>query len=123
MHRTADAALEPETAAMAALADACRGDAELRARIETEPRAVLSEHGIELPASVEARVVSDTDDIFHMIMPPDPNMELGDEALRGVAAGTQTASSGGTVGTLGCLPSCIGSASSLGTAGSLGPNS
>ena len=98
-------------------------DAGLRARIETEPRAVLSERGIELPVSVETRIVADTDDVFHMIMPPDPNMDLGDEALHGVAAGTQTASSGGTVGTFGCLPSCIGSASSLGTAGSLGPNS
>lgn len=123
MHNAAGAALGPEVAAIAALAEACRADAGLRARIETEPRAVLSERGIELPVSVETRIVADTDDVFHMIMPPDPNMDLGDEALHGVAAGTQTASSGGTVGTFGCLPSCIGSASSLGTAGSLGPNS
>ena len=123
MHNAAGAALGPEVAAIAALAEACRRDAGLRARIETEPRAVLSERGIELPVSVETRIVADTDDVFHMIMPPDPNMDLGDEALHGVAAGTQTASSGGTVGTFGCLPSRIGSASSLGTAGSLGPNS
>ena len=61
---------------------------ELRARAETEPRAVLSEHGIHMPPEHDVRIVANTAETFNLVMPPDPNSTLADEDLAAVAGGT-----------------------------------
>ena len=97
------------------------------ARIEpgTEAYAALSEMGIDLPPRLEIHVSVNTQDIFHVVFPPDPNTMLSDEALGAVAGGStaSTVGSAGSASTLGTAISCIssaGCASSVGSAGSAG---
>ena len=92
------------------------GDGALRARIhDGEASQVLSEFGISMPEHMETRIVENTDEVTHFILPPDPNRFLSDERLRHVAGG-DCAGSLGTVGSWGSIPSCL---SSVGSAGSI----
>ena len=89
----------------------------------TDLDAVLTEMGIDLPPGVEARLALNTEEIFHVVFPPDPNVALEDEALTAVAGGNCASSAGsyGTASTIGCAISCLstaGTASTVGTAGS-----
>lgn len=56
-------------------------DDELKQRLLTEPSAVLEEHGIEVPSGIELRVVEDTDEIYHLVLPASPAGDLLDEEL------------------------------------------
>jgi hypothetical protein len=56
-------------------------DDDLKQRLIAEPAAVLEEHGIEVPLGVELRVVEDTDDICHLVLPASPSGDLIDEDL------------------------------------------
>lgn len=95
-----------------ALAERYRGDAGLRSRIESgDVKEALECLDIELPAAAEARIAADTDEITHLVFPPDPNAELSDAELNIVSGGG--ASSLGTVGSIGCFPSCLGSAGTI----------
>ena len=78
-----------------------QGSPDLQARAETEPHAVLSEHGIPVPAGQDVRIISNTEATFNVVMPPDPNAVLADEDLVAV--------SGGSTGpkTASCIISCI----------------
>ena len=103
-------------------ADACNKDSGLRSRAQTEPLAVLAESGVVLPPGVEACIVENTQEVFHLALPPDPNVYVTDEELA-VVAGGKTAGSVGTAGTGGCVgtvPSCTSSVSTAGTAGTIG---
>ena len=80
-----------------------REDPELRARAETEPGKVLAEHGIPLPPQWDVRIVEDTAETSHFVMPPDPNKYLADEDLAAVAGGN------GCSKTAFCFISCISS--------------
>lgn len=72
-----------------ALAERYHGDKALRARFEAGgARGVLQEFGVAIPADVEARVAENTEDVTHIVFPPDPNTELADEALTTVAGGS-----------------------------------
>lgn len=86
---------------LAALADQTRAEPEFRARLKDAPRAALREYGLELSPELEVRVVENTGEVAHVVMPPKPNTVLADHALVGVAggAGTQT-------GTVASFPSC-----------------
>ena len=100
-----------------------RNDAGLRSRIEGGDVAdSLTELGIVLPPGIEARIVANTADTFHIVMPPDPNAELSDEALSMVAGGksASTAGSAGTVGTIGSVCGTAGTVSTAGSAASAG---
>jgi hypothetical protein len=94
-------------------------DPGFKARLIAEPRTVLAEHGVDLPANVEIRAVENTDNVVYLALPPKPKEELSDEALEAVAGGA-TAGSAGTVSTLGSALSCVGCASTLGSAGTAG---
>lgn len=122
--------LSPETneygrnlARFADLAARYRGDAELRERLDRgDAAAEVRELGIEPIPGVDMRIVVDTDEVTHIAFPSDPNMSLGDESLHNVAGG-ETAGSASTIATassFGCstVPSSLGSAGSVGTAGS-----
>lgn len=78
-----------------------RASPEMRARAETEPRAVLSENGVSLPAGHDVRIVENTAEVRHFVLPPDPNADLADEDLAAVAGGTSDGK------TAFCLISCI----------------
>ncbi len=75
----------------ATLAQDCREDPKLRARAEADPRAVLSEYGIELPLGRDVRIAENTAETFHMVLPPDPNSALADAQIEAVAGGSSTA--------------------------------
>ena len=95
-----------------------RNDADLRSRIDGGDVAdSLSELGIVLPPGIEVRIVANTADTFHIVMPPDPNADLSDEALSMVAGG-KSASTAGSAGTVGTISSVCGSAGTVSTAGS-----
>ena len=102
------------------LADRYRQDEPLRARIDAGDVAdLLPELGINPPPGIEVRIVADSADVHHVVLPPDPNQQLSDEALATIAGGGKTASTGGTVGTAGSM-ACSTIPSSASTAGSLG---
>jgi hypothetical protein len=103
-------------------ANAYHTDAVLRAETVADPAAVLSKLGFDLPPGVKPEVALNTEETFHVVFPPDPNVALEDEALTAVAGGN-TAGSASTIGCAGSassLPSCAFSVSSLGSAGTAG---
>lgn len=53
----------------------------LKQRLVDEPAAVLEEHGIEVPPGVQLRVVEDTGDVYHLVLPASPAGDLVDEDL------------------------------------------
>ena len=80
-----------------------RESPELRLRAETEARTVLSEHGVSVPPGPDVRIVANTPETRHFVLPPDPNATLADEDLTAVAGGTDGSQ------TAFCLVSCISS--------------
>lgn len=56
-------------------------DDDLKQRLIADPAAVLEEFGIEPPAGIELRVVEDTDDVMHLVLPASPSDDLIDEEL------------------------------------------
>lgn len=101
-----------------ALAARWRSDDALRLRVESgDAKDTLRELEIELPQGVEARFAADTDEVTHVVFPPDPNVFLADEDLRAASGGGL--SSLGTAGSASSVPSCI---SSLGSASSYLPD-
>ena len=103
-------------------ANAYYHDSEFRAVADANPVAALTKVGLDLPPGVEVRVALNTEDTFHMVFPPDPNVALKDEALAAVAGGNcaGSASSVGCASSASSIPSCLFSVSSAGTAGTAG---
>ncbi len=101
-----------------AVADRYRNDEAFRRAIDDGREDAFAAFGMEPPlADLEARVIANTDELHHFILPPDPNANLTDEQLSSIAGGTSTASSAGSLSTGAC--SCFFSTiSSLGTVGS-----
>ena len=96
---------------LGAIAGDCRRKPELQAELDADPRAFFTGRGVAVPAEADLRVVANTPEVFHLVMPPNPNAAVSDEALSRVAGG----SSGqpGCASTVSTLPSCLGSASSV----------
>ena len=100
-------------------------DEKLRARIDAGDVAPLLEMldpSVAENKDVELRVVTDTDEVQHMIMPPDPTWVVRDSDMSSISGGS-TVGSAGTVGSAstllsGCFPSSFGCVGSAGTAGS-----
>jgi hypothetical protein len=67
---------------------ACWKDEALKARFMSDPKSVLAEHGIEVPAGMTVNVVENTNDTTNIIFPMAPEMSdnLSDQEL-GIAAG------------------------------------
>ena len=96
-------------AALGAVAGDCRNSPELQAELDADPRAFLAGRGMKLPAGADFRVFANTPEVFHLVMPPNPNAVVSDEALADVSGGS-------TASTVSTIPSCVG------TAGTLDPN-
>ena len=75
--------------AMAELFAACWKDEALKARFMSDPKAVLAEHGIDVPDNIDVNVVENSDNTVHITMPKAPGgaMDLSDEELAGAAGG------------------------------------
>ena len=93
-----------------------RDDPEFRARIEADTWSVLQERGAKLDSDdVELRLRVNTPEVFHLVLPADPNAALSDSALRGIAGGSSvsTAGTAGTASTASSFISCVGTGGSL----------
>jgi hypothetical protein len=63
-------------------------DAAFKQRLVADPTEVLREQGLPLPAGLEWRVLEDTDQVSHLVMPSQPvERELTDEELEQVTGG------------------------------------
>ena len=74
---------------LAELFAACWKDDALKARFMADPKAVLAEHGIDVPAGIDVNVVENSDNTVHITMPkaPDGHEELSMEELSQAAGG------------------------------------
>lgn len=90
--------LTPEQAlkALDRFAQAYRGDTALRERIDAGDCEALIAHGLPVPPDATVKIVENTDTVFHLVMPPDPNAALTDEDLEMVTT------AGGCLGTVSC---------------------
>ena len=77
---------------LAALFAACWKDEALKARFMSDPKAVLAEHGMDVPANMNVNVVESSDNTVHITMPQAPADagELSDEELTNAAGGSCT---------------------------------
>ena len=82
-----------ERNALAQLYAACWKDEALKARFMSDPKAVLAEHGIDVPDNIDVNVVENSDNTVHITMPPPPTEagELSMEELIDMAGGATTA--------------------------------
>ncbi len=74
---------------LAELFAACWKDEALKARFMADPKAVLAEHGMDVPANIDVNVVENTDNTVHITMPMAPAgaANLSDEELSNAAGG------------------------------------
>lgn len=79
---------EYDTLKMASLAAKYLDDGEIQKRIAGgEARDALVDMGISLPLGMEVSVVANTNAVFHIVMPPDPNADLSDDELLTTSGG------------------------------------
>ncbi|MEE2907120.1 MAG: NHLP leader peptide family RiPP precursor [Planctomycetota bacterium] len=76
--------------ALAQLFAACWKDEALKARFQSDPKAVLAEYGMDVPEGMVVKVVENSDNCVHITMPVanDGRQELSDEELVAAAGGT-----------------------------------
>ena len=75
---------------LAELFAACWKDEALKARFMADPKAVLAEHGIDVPDNIDVKVVENSDNTVHITMPmaPDGHEEMSMEELSQAAGGS-----------------------------------
>ena len=75
--------------ALARLFAACWKDEALKARLMSDPRTVLKEHGLEVPDGIDVKAVENAEDRVHITLPTPPsgNRGLSDDELRSAAGG------------------------------------
>ena len=79
--------------ALSGLARECRDDPGLRRQLDADPRAFFGERDVDLPAEIDFRVAANTPEVFHLVMPQDPNAAMSDEDLARISGGTAALSS------------------------------
>ena len=77
--------------ALARLFAACWKDEALKARLMTDPKAVLAEYDMPVPHNLDVKVVENADDCVHITLPAPPagHMDLSDDDLVNAAGGYQ----------------------------------
>lgn len=60
-----------------------------KAKLMSDPKAVLKDNGVDVPDSIDVKVVENTDKVVHFTLPPKPTKgdELSDAELENVAGG------------------------------------
>ena len=78
---------------LAGLFAACWKDEALKARFQSDPKAVLAEYGMDVPDGIDVNVVENSDNTVHITMPQSPAgaSELSDEELASAAGGSYCA--------------------------------
>ena len=78
-----------EQNALARLFAACWKDEAIKARLMADPKAVLKEHGLDVPDGIDVKVVENADDCVHITLPAPPSggMDLSDDELSNAAGG------------------------------------
>jgi hypothetical protein len=61
-------------------------DEAFKQRLLRDPRGVLQEHGVSVPAGSQVRLVENTDQVVHLVLPQRPG-DLSPEQLDEVAGG------------------------------------
>ena len=61
-------------------------DEEVKSQLLANPAAVLKAEGIDVPPGLEIKVLENTENVFHLVLPA-TSAELSDEALDSVSAG------------------------------------
>ena len=74
---------------LAQLIAECWKDEALKARLMADPKAVLKEHGLDVPVGIDVKVVENADDCVHITLPAPPaaSDELSDDDLDKAAGG------------------------------------
>ncbi len=113
--------LQESVRQLASIADEYRKDPDFRSNLNSDPVAALSENSIQVVPDTEVRIVEDTDEVFHFILPPDFNASVGDEVLNAVAGGGKCVGGSAACGTpsCGCGASCLDVWTSRGGSGSI----
>ncbi len=62
-------------------------DDEFKVELLSDPMRVFKENSIEVPEGIEVRMVENTADTMHFILPPEPSDELSDDELCSVSGG------------------------------------
>lgn len=62
-------------------------DEAFKAELLSDPMKVFKENGIEVPGGTEVKIVENTTDTMHFILPPEPTDELSEGELGEVSAG------------------------------------
>lgn len=79
---------------LARLFAACWKDEALKVRFMSDPKAVLKEHGLDVPDGIDVNVVENTDDCVHITIPARPNADLSDDLLESATGGAQSSLNG-----------------------------
>ena len=58
-----------------------REEPDFRSRVDTNPRAVLNDFGIDPSPGYDIRIEENSDEVFHIVMPSDPSAALSDANL------------------------------------------
>ena len=68
---------------------ACWKDEALKARFVADPKAVLKEHGLQVPNGIDVKVVENADDCVYITLPAPPTGDgnLSDDELSNAAGG------------------------------------
>jgi hypothetical protein len=79
---------------LASLFAACWKDEALKARLMSDPKAVLAEYDMDVPDGMDVKVVENADNCVHITMPAPPagHLQLSDEELSHAAGGTYAGS-------------------------------
>ncbi len=83
---------------------ACWKDDALKARFMSDPKAVLAEHGINVPEGMNVNVVENSDNTVHITLPMAPagSTELSDEEISAAAGGFTQDNLGCSVDLMAC---------------------
>ena len=104
--------LKEHSDALQALANDCCDNPQLWEKVDADPRTVFADRSLPFPVGPDVRVVRNTDEVFFLTMPPDPNTTLSDGMLEGVAGGgsfgTPDTHPNNCASTSSTIPSCLG---------------
>ena len=115
--------LQANVHVLEAMARSYRDDPDFRTRCDTEPRATLAGAGLELDVpGMDFQVRANTAEVFHVVLPADPNSALEDSMIQHIAGGStaSTAACAGSAGTFSCPVSTASTGGTLGSVGSAG---
>ncbi len=74
-------------------------DPDFKAQLLNDPKATLVGYGIDLPAGLDLKIVENTADTMHIVLPAEPSQagDLSDDDLQNLAGGKQKTGEAPTV--------------------------